>query len=78
MEWLKENFSPLSKKVETKIAGAWGAKYCQIPTDLLEKTQIETVMKCLKGSNDKPGFIESWFQSKFGLSYDEVKSAIGA
>jgi hypothetical protein len=48
-----------------------------VPANMMAKTQIESVMKCLKGSSHHHDFVENWFQSTFGMSYDDVRKAIG-
>ena len=75
--WLQTGFALIGPKLKGQIAHTWDAKYCQVPSNLLEKTQIETVMKCLKGSKKPHDFVDNWFQTKFGLDYNAVRTAIG-
>jgi hypothetical protein len=78
VDWLKENFAGIQRLVKEKITESWENKYCKIPESLMRKTQIETVMKCLKGSGLVHDFVNNWFQANFSMSYKEVESAISA
>ncbi len=75
--WLKEKFAGSGNTLTTQVASAWDAKYCQIPGNLQGHTQIDSVMKCLKGSNQTHDFVENWFKAKFGLPYKVVGQTIG-
>ncbi len=77
VDWLKESFSGLDKELTTRIEKAWESKYCKVPDNMMSKTQIETVMKCLKGSSNHHDFVDNWFKATFGMSYDEVCRVIG-
>jgi len=75
--WLNGEFASVAGLLTTKVADAWDSKYCQVPKNLSAANQIESVMRCLKGSSKPHDFVENWFQSQFGLSMNEVKAAIG-
>lgn len=77
LSWLKEKFAGSGNTLTTQVASAWDAKYCQIPGNLQGHTQIDSVMKCLKGSNQTHDFVENWFKAKFGLPYKVVGQTIG-
>jgi hypothetical protein len=77
IEWLKDRFGKSGYTLGDMVAQAWDQKYCRAPADLSEPAQIETVMKCLRGTRTPHDFVENWFQARFGLSYEVVNRSIG-
>jgi hypothetical protein len=76
-DWLRKEFAVTGQSLTGKVTDAWDSKYCQVPRNLSSANQIESVMRCLKGSTKPHDFVENWFQSQFGLSLNEVRAAIG-
>ncbi|MGZ3724058.1 MAG: hypothetical protein ACXVA9_14040 [Bdellovibrionales bacterium] len=77
VDWLRQHFMLASEVLVSQITNAWDTKYCNVPVNLQSTTQIEGVMKCLKGSNRTHDFVENWFKAKFGLPYKVVGQTIG-
>jgi hypothetical protein len=77
VSWLKERFGETGTKLSTKAAEAWDALYCQTPKTLAAAAQMESIMKCLRGTHQQHDFVENWFWNHFGLSYAQVYDGLG-